>query len=95
MDYQFKYIKKQLNLNELTNFWFDNPKVWFNCTKEDDNFIKTELVNLEKNKIASGIRENGISLLSEILSKHFTEINEKIHNLELKLNNLNELNGLD
>jgi hypothetical protein len=40
MDYQFKYIKKQLNLNELTNFWFDNPKVWFNCTKEDDNFIK-------------------------------------------------------
>jgi hypothetical protein len=65
---------------------------------KDDNFIKTELVDLEKNKIASGIRENGISLLSEILSKHFTEINEKIDNLELKLNILidkNELSGLD
>jgi len=60
---------------------------------KDDNFIKTELVNLEKNKIP-----NGIVLLSGIISKHFNEINQRIDNLELKIKGLidkNELNGLD
>jgi hypothetical protein len=65
---------------------------------KDENFIKAELVNLEKNKVANGIHENGFVLLSEIISKHFSEINERMDKFEAKLNTLidkNELNGLD
>jgi len=61
---------------------------------KDENFIKAELVNLEKNKTADGIRENGFVLLSEIISKHFSEINKRMDSLEDKINSLN-LNGLD
>jgi hypothetical protein len=55
---------------------------------KDENFIKAELVNLEKNKVANGIHENGVFLLSEIISKHFSEINERMDKLEAKLNTL-------
>ncbi len=61
---------------------------------KDENFIKTELVDLENSKRGNGIGENGFILLSEIISKHFTQINERIDNLENKLNKL-ELSGLD
>ena len=61
---------------------------------KDENFIKAELVNLEKNKTADGISENGFVLLSEIISKHFSEINKRMDSLEDKINSLN-LNGLD
>ena len=62
---------------------------------KDENFIRTELVNLEKNKKANGMGgENGFVLLSEIISKHFVEINKRIDNLESKINSL-DLNGLD
>ena len=61
---------------------------------KDENFIKAELVNLEKNKRENGIGENGFVLLSEIISKHFSEINKRMDSLEDKINSLN-LNGLD
>jgi tRNA(Ile)-lysidine synthetase-like protein len=40
MNYQLLKIKKDIKLVDLIDFWFNNPKVWFNCTKEDDEFIK-------------------------------------------------------
>jgi tRNA(Ile)-lysidine synthetase-like protein len=40
MDYQLLKIKKEITLDDLIDFWFNNPKIWFNCSKEDDNFIK-------------------------------------------------------
>ena len=56
---------------------------------KDINFLKTELVNLEKTKISEGIRENGIVLLTEILSTHISKINEKLESIDIKLNLLN------
>ena len=40
MNYQLLKIKEDITLLDLIDFWFNNPKIWFNCTKEDDKFIK-------------------------------------------------------
>ena len=58
---------------------------------EDPNFIKTELLNLEKTNRG----DNAIVLLSEILSKHISEINEKLDLINTKLNKFSILDDID
>ena len=54
---------------------------------DDGNFIKKELLELEK--INPG--RNGIEMLSEIISKHFLKLEAKINELSKKsLNDLDE-----
>ena len=33
-------------MDELSKFWFSNPKLWFNCSKEDDELVKEKFTNL-------------------------------------------------
>ena len=87
------YTKYNMNISEIAKIHKRSTEairlrlIKHNLIK-DGNFIKAEIVDLEKSKRANGIYENGIVLLSEIISKHFTEINQRIDNLELKINSL-------
>lgn len=60
-------------INELVNFWFSNPKLWFNCTVDDDKMIKDKYESLLLNqKEYSFDKENllGLILLNDQISRH-------------------------
>jgi len=56
-----------------------------------NDFIKTEVLKLEKFNRENGIAnegEHGFSLLTQIVSKHFLRLNKKIKLLDEKINKL-------
>ena len=85
------FSKYGMSIQEISNIHKRTPEairlrlVKHNLIK-DLNFVKTELIDLEKTKISDGIRENGIVLLTEILSKHISKINERLERIESKVN---------
>ena len=64
------------------------------------DFIKTEVLKLEKFNRENGIAsegEHGFSLLTQIVSKHFLKLNKKIKLLDkqLRIFEDQEINNLD
>lgn len=68
-----------VELQELHNFWFSNPKIWFRCTPADDEMIKNKFEKLlfQFNKTE---HSNLLSLiiLYDQISRHIFRNNKEI-----------------
>jgi len=82
MNYELLTIKNNLTLHDLINFWFTNPKIWFNSTSDDDIFIKNMFAHLlTSSKIINNNPSNKIILAKIILydqiSRHIYRNNKE------------------
>jgi len=96
-----KHLKKLfliMDINEIADIFKRTPHaikcrlIKLNLT-DDGNFIKKELLELEKIEINNNNipRRNGIEMLSEIISKHFLKLEAKINELNKRsLNDIDE-----
>ena len=66
-------------INELVNFWFSNPNMWFTCTHDDDIIIKKKYELMLLNQQNFSFDKNdflGLILLNDQISRHIFR-NEK------------------
>jgi len=59
-----------IELNELSIFWFNNPKIWFNCTIEDDILIKKKYTHLVLREINNKTSSLPLIILYDQLVRH-------------------------
>lgn len=57
-------------LNELKEYWFNNPNIWFNCTEKDDEFIKKKYNNLLLSEINNNNSSLNLIILYDQISRH-------------------------
>jgi tRNA(Ile)-lysidine synthetase-like protein len=69
-------------INELLDYWFSNSKIWFNCTLEDDNLIKSKYQDLLLNQKELNIDFTnnrdllGLIILNDQISRHVFRSNK-------------------
>lgn len=69
-------------INELLDYWFSNSNIWFNCSLEDDNLIKSKYQNLLLNQKELNIDFTnnrdllGLIILNDQISRHVFRSNK-------------------
>ncbi len=73
MNFITNYISNTYILNELKElkeFWFNNPKLWFNCTEKEDELIKNKYYNLLLSEVDNNQSSLNLIILYDQISRH-------------------------